>query len=413
MNPVLSTIVEIFLFASLYVQVFLIITLIEHRDSLKNKPQRTAFNYHSLPTVSVIVPCFNEEATVIGTIDSLKRLNYPAEKLSIIAVDDGSTDDTWSYLKRYENDPRIKILQKENGGKHTAVNLGIANSQSDIVGCLDADSFVHPEALNRMVTLFNDPKVMAVTPAIRVRTPKNILEHIQHAEYNIGIFLRKMYSTINAIHVTPGPFSMFRRSVFSIVGPFKSAYNTEDLEMALRLHRHNLTIENAEHAYVYTTPPSTIRALIKQRVRWITGFLLNVRDYRDMLFSRKHGQIGTFTLPAGVLSLVTLMFFAGYSLVNAATSTATNIRQWQLIGWSWHWPTFQLFFVNTTTIRLLTFALVICAVAFIFFGKRIASGSWKPSRDMFAYALLYGFIAPVWVAISWCRAATQRVGSWR
>jgi cellulose synthase/poly-beta-1,6-N-acetylglucosamine synthase-like glycosyltransferase len=413
MNPVLSTIVEIFLFASLYIQVFLIITLIEHRDSLKNKPHKAAFDHDALPTVSVIVPCFNEEATVIGTIDSLKRLNYPKEKLSIMAIDDGSTDDTWSYLKRYENDPQIKIYRKENGGKHTAVNFGIEHSQSDIIGCLDADSFVHPDALNRMMPLFSNPKVMAVTPAVVVRSPQNILEHIQHAEYNIGIFLRKMYSTIDAIHVTPGPFSMFRRSVFAIVGPFKSAYNTEDLEMALRLHKHNLTIENAEHAYVYTTPPSTVRKLIKQRVRWTTGFLLNVKDYRRMLFNGKHGQIGTFTLPAGVLSLVTLMFFAGYSLVNAATTAATNIRQWQLIGWSWHWPTFQLFFFNTTTIHLLTFALVISAIAFIFFGKRIASGSWKPSRDMFAYALLYGFIAPIWVAISWCRAATRNVGSWR
>jgi cellulose synthase/poly-beta-1,6-N-acetylglucosamine synthase-like glycosyltransferase len=413
MNPVLSTVVEIFLFASLFIQVFLIITLIEHRDSLKNKPRTEAFDYSKLPTVSVIVPCFNEEATVIGTIDSLKQLNYPADKLSIIAIDDGSTDDTWSYLKRYENDQQIKIMQKENGGKHTAMNMGIEISTSDVIGCLDADSFVHPEALNRMMPLFADSSVMAVTPAVRVRAPKNILEHIQYAEYNIGIFLRKMYSTFNAIHVTPGPFSMFRRSVFAAVGPFKSAYNTEDLEMALRLHSHNLKIENAEHAYVYTTPPSNVRTLVKQRVRWTTGFLLNVRDYRHMLFSRKHGQIGTFTLPAGVLSLVTVLFFAGYSLVNAATTTMNDVVRWRLIGWTWHWPSFQLFFFNTTTVRLLTFALVVSAVAFIFFGKRIASGSWKPSKDMAFYALLYGFIAPIWVAISWGRALTKNVGSWR
>jgi cellulose synthase/poly-beta-1,6-N-acetylglucosamine synthase-like glycosyltransferase len=413
MNPVFSTIVEIFLFASLYIQVFLIITLVEHRDSLKNKPRTGALDYSKLPTVSVIVPCFNEQATVIGTIDSLKKLNYPQDKLSIMAVDDGSTDDTWSYLKRYENDPQVKIFQKENGGKHTAVNLGIENSQSDIIGCLDADSFVHPEALNRMMPLFADPSVMAVIPAIKIRAPKNIIENIQHAEYNISIFLRKMYSTFNAIHVTPGPFSMFRQSVFAQVGPFKSAYNTEDLEMALRLHSHNLKIENAEHAYVYTTPPSTLRALVKQRIRWTTGFFLNVRDYRDMIFSRRHGQVGTFTLPVGILSFVTVMFFAGYSLVNAATTTIDNVQRWRLIGWTWHWPSFQLFFFNTTTVRLLVFALVVSAIAFIFFGKRIASGSWKPSKDMAFYALLYGFIAPVWVAISWCRALTKNVGSGR
>lgn len=413
MNPVLSAIVETFLFISLYIQVFLIIALIEHRDKLKKKPVERALSYAELPTVSVIVPCFNEEATVIGTIDSLKKLNYPKEKLSIIAVDDGSTDDTWSYLMQYQNDPQIRLYQKKNGGKHTAVNLGIEKSTSDIIGCLDADSFVDSEALIRMVPLFKDPLVAAVTPAIIVRTPKSILDHIQYAEYNIGVFLRKMYSTFNAIHVTPGPFSMFRRSVFATVGPFRSAYNTEDLEMALRLHRHNLKIENAEHARVFTTPPPTVRALIKQRVRWTTGFLLNLRDYRDLIFSKNHGQIGTFTLPAGIISLVTVLFFASYSIVNAASQMTNNIIRLGLTGWHMHMPTWQWFFFNTTSVRLLTFTLIILAATFIFFGKRMASGSWKVSRDMFCYAFLYGFIAPIWVAISWCRAIAGNVGSWR
>jgi len=413
MNPVFSGITEAFLFVSLYIQVFLIIALIEHRDKLKKAPAVKALSSAELPTVSVIVPCFNEESTVFGTIESLKKLNYPKEKLSIIAVDDGSTDDTWSYLLRYKDDPQVILHRKKNGGKHTAVNFGIEHSTSDIIGCLDADSFVHPEALLRMVPLFADPRVAAVTPAIKVRTPRGILDHIQLAEYNIGVFLRKMYSTFNAIHVTPGPFSMFRRSVFAEVGPFRSAYNTEDLEMALRLHRNNFKIENAEHAHVYTTPPATIRALIKQRVRWTTGFLLNLRDYRDLMFSRKHGHIGTFTLPAGVISLVTVLFFASFTIVNAATQMTNDIIRYRLIGWQWHWPTFTFFFTNTTVVRLLTLTLVFLAIGFIFFGKRMASGSWKPSRDMFAYAFLYGFLAPIWVAISWVRAIAGNVGSWR
>lgn len=413
MNPVFSAIVEIFLFISLYIQVFLIIALIEHRDKLKKSPVIKPLSASELPTVSVIVPCYNEEATVIGTIESLKQLNYPKEKLSIIAVDDGSTDDTWSYLLQYQNDPQVVLHRKENGGKHSAVNFGIANCSSDIIGCLDADSFVHPEALIRMVPLFADPKVAAVTPAIIVRTPETILERIQYAEYNIGVFLRKMYSTFNAIHVTPGPFSMFRRSIFAEIGPFRSAYNTEDLEMALRIHRHNLKIENAEHAKVFTTPPKTIRTLVKQRTRWTTGFLLNMRDYRDLLFSRKHGHIGTFTLPAGIISLVTVLFFAGYSAVDAATNMTNSIIQYRLMGWHYHWPSFQWFFMNTTTVRLLTLTLILLAATFIFFGKRMASGSWKPSMDMAYYAFLYGFIAPVWVAMSWYKAITRNVGSWR
>ncbi|MDB5238709.1 MAG: Biofilm synthesis N-glycosyltransferase PgaC [Candidatus Parcubacteria bacterium] len=413
MHYILPTITQAFLFISLYIQVFLIITLVEHRDAMKKRPAVKSMRPEDMPTVSVIVPCFNEEATVIGTIQSLKQLNYPQEKLSIIAVDDGSTDDTWSYLLKYQNDPQISIYRKENGGKHTAVNLGIAKSTSDIIGCLDADSFVHPEALNRMLPSFMDPAVMAVTPAIQIRSPKKLLEYIQYAEYNIGIFLRKMYSTLNAIHVTPGPFSMFRRSLFSVIGPFKSAHNTEDLEIALRIHRHNFKIENCQHAFVYTTPPQTIRALVKQRVRWTTGFLLNISDYRDLLFSRKHGQIGTFTLPAGIISLASVLFFAFFSVVNAANSMTNSIKRYQLIGFQWHWPSFQWFYVNTTASHFMTLILLLSAVCFIFLGKRITSGTWKVSRDMLCYAFLYAFIAPVWVAISSVRAVTRNTGSWR
>ncbi len=413
MNLILPTLTEAFLFVSLYIQVFLIVTLIEHREEMKKQPARPELLPHQLPTVSVIVPCYNEEATVIGTIESLKRLNYPADKLSIIAIDDGSTDDTWSYLSKYAGDPQISLYRKENGGKHTAVNLGIEKSTSDIIGCLDADSFVHPEALRRMVPYFSDPIVMAVTPAIQIRTPKTLLDYIQYAEYNIGIFLRKMYSTFNAIHVTPGPFSMFRRSVFAKIGPFKSAHNTEDLEIALRMHRHNFKIQNVQHAYVYTTPPQTIRALVKQRVRWTTGFLLNIQDYRDLLFSRKHGQIGTFTLPAGIISLVSVLFFSTFAVVNAATDVTRSIIRYRLVGFQWHWPTFQWFYMNTTSVHFMTLVLLGLAIAFIFLGKRITSGTWKPSKDMFAYAFLYAFIAPIWVAISAVRATTRQTGSWR
>ena len=174
MVSLLSTLVHTFLFISLYVQIFLIITLFEYHEKKKGQSisiaQKSADSSATVtyPSVMVIVPCFNEEATVIGTIESLKSMNYPADKLSIMAVDDGSTDNTWSYLEQYKNDPRVQIFHKENGGKHTAVNFGIEHSTSDLISCLDADSFVHPEALQRMLPYFRDPEIMAVTPAIKL-----------------------------------------------------------------------------------------------------------------------------------------------------------------------------------------------------------------------------------------------------
>lgn len=420
MVSVASVTVNIFLFISLYVQIFLIITLFEYYNRGKKLSGIEEMDFDEryapgtdYPSIAVIVPCFNEEATVLGTIESLKNMNYPADKLSIIAVDDGSTDDTWSYLEQFRNDPRVKIFKKENGGKHTAVNFGIENSISDLISCLDADSFVHPDALLRMLPYFSDPKIMSVTPAIKVRTPKNVLEYIQYAEYNIGIFLRKMYSTFNGIHVTPGPFSVFRREVFTIVGKFKSAYNTEDLEFALRLHSYNLKIENSHTSYVFTTPPSTVRALIKQRVRWTTGFLLNAKDYRRLFFSKKYGHVGMFTLPAGVLSIVMILFFTSYWMLSATQTLADNIARWNLVGFHWHWTPWQWFFMNTTIERFMIFAVLICGIFILFAGKRISSGSWKPSRDMLSYVLLYGFIAPIWIGISSYKAVRGSTPRWR
>jgi len=406
-------IVQAFFFFAIYLQVFLIITLFEYHEKKKAALPAIPADPSMYPTVTVIVPCFNEEATVIGTIESLKQLDYPKEKLSIVAVDDGSTDDTWSYLSQYANDPQVSLFRKENGGKHTAVNFGIEHSSSDMVSCLDADSFVHPQALLRMLPYFTDPSVGAVTPAIKVRTPKSILESIQYAEYNVGIFLRKMYSVIDAIHVTPGPFSVFRRSVFAQVGMFRSAYNTEDLEIALRLHSNNIKIENSHTSFVFTTPPSTVRALVKQRVRWTTGFLLNMRDYRRLLFNKKHGHIGTFTLPAGIVSLVGVLFFAGYSVVNAATSISDSIERFRLVGFSWHLPQFHWFFFNTTTSRLLIAIMFCLGLSVVFLGKRLGTGSWKLSKDIVYYTLFYGFLAPVWIAISGVKAITRKTPSWR
>ncbi|MBU6428842.1 MAG: glycosyltransferase family 2 protein, partial [Cyanobacteria bacterium REEB65] len=144
--------------------------------------------------MTVIVPCYNEEDTVSATMDSLLALDYPEDKLSIIAVDDGSRDRTWELLGGYGGNPRVRLVRKENGGKHTAVNLGLSMCRSELVSCLDSDSFVHPQALRRMVPLFDDPAVMAVAPAIKVIRPQNLLERVQAAEYNIGIYLRKVYS---------------------------------------------------------------------------------------------------------------------------------------------------------------------------------------------------------------------------
>ena len=102
-------------------------------------------------------------------------------------------------IQRFAKNSQIKLLQKENGGKHTALNYALEFVDSDLVGCLDADSYVHPEALKRIVAKFDDSEMMAVTPSVKIFEPKGILGLIQKAEYIFGIFLRKVFSYLNAL----------------------------------------------------------------------------------------------------------------------------------------------------------------------------------------------------------------------
>ena len=96
-------------------------------------------------------------------------------------------------------------------------------------------------------------------------------------------------SLVNAIHVTPGPFSIFRKEVFDKIGKYKHAHTTEDIEIALRMQKHHMKIENAPDAYVYTNTPKTVKSLYKQRKRWIYGFIQNALDYRGLFFKKKYG----------------------------------------------------------------------------------------------------------------------------
>jgi len=256
------------LFVSLFFEVFLLITYIEVRGEIKEEEKRDLRGITVFPSTTIIVPCYNEEKTVAATVKSILNLDYPKDKLSLILVDDGSRDGTLAALRKFKNHPQVKILAKENGGKHTAVNMALQSVTTDLVGCLDADSFVTPEALRKIIPYFDDLTTMAVTPAIKIHEPLGVLQHIQNVEYSWSIFLRKMLSMLGALYVTPGPFSIFRTRVFRELGDYKKAHMTEDMEMAMRMQKHHYKIVNSHGAHVYTVAPRTLKGLVKQRTRW-------------------------------------------------------------------------------------------------------------------------------------------------
>ena len=110
----------------------------------KNPP---VLELKSYPTVTVVVPCYNEAATIDKTVASLLEMDYPKDKLKLFLIDDGSKDNTWDIIREYDNGENIFSFTKPNGGKHTALNFALEKNNSEFFGCLDSDSLVHPQAL--------------------------------------------------------------------------------------------------------------------------------------------------------------------------------------------------------------------------------------------------------------------------
>lgn len=401
-----------FLFVVLYFQVFLVLTLLEHRESLNITGGPTL---ERKPSVTIIVPIFNEESTVVKTVLSLLELNYPKDKLFVMVVDDGSKDNSWNVVQQFNGNPQVLLHKKENGGKYTALNYAIEHTDSELIGCLDADSFVDSEALIHMMPYFDNPEVAAVTPSLKIQNPNGILGMVQSAEYSMGVFTRKILGLLDAQYVTPGPFSIFRREVFSKVGMYRHAHNTEDLEMALRLQDHHYRITNAHKAVVYTVGPRTLYKLYKQRVRWTGGFIQNTIDYKKMILNPKYGNLGLLILPLAMYSIVGSLVFICYNVFQIILRVVSEIHRLSIVGFDWSFKTvtFEWFFYNLQTTSFLgAFAISVVLFA-IWYGKRLTGIKDKRSFDFVYFLLIYSLISPLWLVTSVYNTIIRRDAAWR
>lgn len=415
MPSITNAITYVFLFASLNFEVFLLMTYFQNRGSMKEEEKLVAQGVKKYPTVTIIVPCWNEEKTVGKTIHSLLNLDYPKDKLKIMIVDDGSKDNTWEVVQKFRNNPQIELHTKENGGKYTALNYGLSKLTTDLVGCLDADSYVHKDTLKKIVYYFQDKETMAVAPSIKLWEPKSILQLLQKIEYGFGIFTRKMFQYMNAIYITPGPFSIFRKEVFENLGPYRHAHNTEDIEIALRMQENNYKIVHAHNAFVYTVPPNTVRKLLKQRVRWSHGFIQNAKDYRYMFFKKKYGNVGMFILPMAVISIISVIFISSVSIFSILRLIINQYEVVRTVGWTFHWPhfSFDLFYLNTQILTLLGLATGIGTITFVAISKKMSEGKLDIGMDLIYYLSLYMFIAPIWIIRAAFNALFSIKTTWR
>lgn len=266
------------------------------------------------PSVSILMPAYNEEDVVVGAIESSLDIEY--ENLDIIFVDDGSSDLTYSKAKKFEDNPNIKLIQhSENQGKGRALNTALENTDSKYTIVQDADSEIDGQLIRKSVSkLEKDKDTGAVIGSIRPLKSDSFVQKLQVIEYTLTNFYRNLMSHVDILDMTPGAYSMYRTEHIKKLDGFDEDNLTEDIELAWRIRRDGKSIEMAFHEATHTEFPDTMRSLYHQRVRWARGFMRNVYEKRDMFFNDDYGWFGRFQLPVQVL--VTSVSIVGFLLVS-------------------------------------------------------------------------------------------------
>jgi cellulose synthase/poly-beta-1,6-N-acetylglucosamine synthase-like glycosyltransferase/spore germination protein YaaH/peptidoglycan/xylan/chitin deacetylase (PgdA/CDA1 family) len=249
------------------------------------------------PMISVLIPCFNEEKVIVESVGRILKSAWP--HLEVLVLDDGSKDSTSAVVQAaYANEPRVKLLTFENGGKARALNRGLAETAGEIVVALDADTLFPPDTLPRLVRWFVDPRVGAVAGNALVGNRLNLITRWQALEYVTAQNLeRRALAALGAVTVVPGAVGAWRRSVLHDLGGYPSDTLAEDQDLTLAVQRAGWRVEFDSSARAYTEAPDTVKGLLNQRFRWSFGTLQCLWKHRSALFNVKRPVLGFVALP--------------------------------------------------------------------------------------------------------------------
>lgn len=320
------------------------------------------------PTISMLAPAYNEEATIEGSLRALLALQYP--RLEVIVINDGSRDATVRVLiekfdlvavpRNYDRKvatkavrevyrsatyPGLMAVDKENGGKADALNVGLNFAQGELVCAMDADTLIEADSLQRMVRPFiHEQDVIASGGTIRIvngsdvssgrvtrtRMPDSKLASLQIVEYlRAFLFGRLGWNRLGGNLIISGAFGLFRRQTVIDAGGYVHDTVGEDMELVLRLKR--LSYEHGgpgRIAFVpdpvaWTEAPESLKVLGRQRDRWQRGLSDVLWRHRRLFFNPRYGSTGLVVFPyyvlvellapvieaAGLIGLVIGLFF--------------------------------------------------------------------------------------------------------
>jgi cellulose synthase/poly-beta-1,6-N-acetylglucosamine synthase-like glycosyltransferase len=296
------------------------------------------------PGVSMLVPAYNEERSIVSSVHAILALRYPL--LEIVIAEDGSTDQTFEVLRAEFNlvpsprvpagtietvgcvqsvhisrDGRVVVVRKENAGRRgDALNVALEYARHPLVCMIDADSVLERDALLQVVRPFmDDPERVAATGGairpingcptergriVEKRAPARWAPRIQVVEYLRSFLLGRVgLSAFNSLMIISGAFGLFRRDLVQQVGGLTSGSLAEDADLIGSLHR-KLRQEKREYRIVFvphpvcwTEVPETLKILGRQRRRWSHGLLQVLWRFRSMILNPRYGRVGLFLFP--------------------------------------------------------------------------------------------------------------------
>ena len=294
------------------------------------------------PPISILVPAYNESATIEASLTAILTLDY--RTYEVVVINDGSKDDTLERLRaafdlyevprihpesvktmpirgqyRSRTRPRLLVIDKENGGKADALNAGINAARWPLVIAVDADTLVEPDAMIRLTRPFLlGRNVAAVGGTVRVangsvvkdgrvldaRVPHRFLPGVQVVEYlRAFLFGRMGWNRLGGNLIISGAFGLFRKDYLLAIGGYSKDSVVEDFDVVVRLHRYLLEqkipyiVTFVPDPVAWTEVPDTGRVLGGQRERWHRGLLLTMWQYRSMLFNPRYGRVGMLAIP--------------------------------------------------------------------------------------------------------------------
>jgi len=319
--------------------------IVRHQQARPSHAVAKTYSGFELP-VTIIVPSYNEEKTIEGSILALLQLNYP--EYEIVVVNDGSRDNTLKVLidkfglaqypepyrislpvkpirgfyrsTKYHN---VRVIDKENGGKSDALNAGINLSHYPLFCSIDADSLLARDSLLHVVGEFLDnPETIACGGTIRIANgcqfkdghmvraglSTNPLALIQTVEYlRAFLFGRLGWVPLNALLIISGSFSLFKKNAVIEVGGYKVDVMGEDMELVVRLHRH-FRVQGKPYKIVaipepicYTEAPEDLRSLKNQRIRWQRGLCESLSQNFGLLLHPRGGFAGWVSFPLALI----------------------------------------------------------------------------------------------------------------